>query len=421
MNLWRPLLFAATTLIFVVTGCSQPIDLGAPPLTFQFGAPGNDRAEAVATNSAHSYVFVASIYARADRTSSRAVLRRYKRDGTLVWDRRSPLLNFNYTQIGGLGTDTAGNAYLAYNSRDDGLRNKPLFHALAKYDRNGALRWLVNLRDSEAAPGAISYTQALATTGSGTTYVGINSFNFTDAPEGTFPGSLRQYNSQGALLWSRPLSTEGEEAEAVLDLAVASDGSLYVLTTLDVFEAGRPGLFQNLSKYTSTGQRVWKVGATQGNYAFSHLTVGGGNVYLGGDWTHPAEAQTYPAIAKYDASGSLLLTTAFERTSGTYGYLTDVTADAHANVYVAAALADEGFNFDPLIRKLSPTFRTRWTYRVGRPDDFVISGTTSLVARTSGELYVSGLTSGKVNGKNNGETDAFLFRFDGQGNRVWIR
>ena len=422
MNLPRPLLLATTSLVLLVTACSQPED-AARLLTPQFGAPGNDRAEAVAATLAHPHVFVASIYTRADRTSGRAVLRRYNRDGTLAWDRRSPLLNDNNTQVGGLGTDAAGNAYLAYNSAGDrpSDADTPVVHALAKYGPGGVLLWLIDLRDSAPMPGVISYTQALATTGGGATYVGINFYNLADTPRGALPGVLRKYDSRGKLLWGRTLPAGVEAADTVLDLAVGGDGSLYALESPDFPDSGTSDTTQVLSKYTPAGVEAWKVGVSGGNYRYTRLAAGGGSVYLGGDWTDPAEAELYPAVARYDPSGALYWETVFERRPGYYGNLTDVAADASGNVYVAASVADDGFNPDPLLRKLSPTAGTRWTYRAGRPDDFVVSGPTGLVARSDRELYVGGLTSGNVNGENQGGFDAFLLRFDGQGARVWVR
>lgn len=97
MNLSRPLLLATAMLAFLVAACSQPNDLKSSVLESQFGAPDNEFVSDVAVSSAHPYVYAASLYRNAEVTSSRVVLRRYNRDGSLVWDRRSVPLNYSNT------------------------------------------------------------------------------------------------------------------------------------------------------------------------------------------------------------------------------------------------------------------------------------------------------------------------------------
>jgi hypothetical protein len=91
-----------------------------------------------------------------------------------------------------------------------------------------------------------------------------------------------------------------------------------------------------------------------------------------------------------------------------------ISADTSDNVYLAGSS-----NADLLVRKYTAAGTLSWSYQPR------LAGTTenalNVVARTTGELYAVGTTDSKVNGTNKGDYDAFLFRLNGQGGKVWSR
>lgn len=415
MKLSRQLLLATAALTFLVAACSQPNDLQSPTIESQFGASGNELASDVAVSSAHPYVFVASLYRSADLTSSRVVLRRYNRDGSLAWDRRSAPLNYSNTQVGGVGTDTAGNAYIAYSSAGGGAyeADKPVSNFLSKTSKKGALLWRVDLQNTGSFPEGkqISYTQALATDKAGNTYVAVSSYNFEEFPLKSLPAVLRKYNTYAELVWERTLEVGEEFSEGINDLAVATDGSLYALVNL--------GFSDFLVKYTSRGTVSWRTSVRTDNYIYTNVTVGGNTVYLGGEWTDPHTFSRIPAVAKYDTAGTLQWEHVFARTPTGYGSFRNITADTSGNVYVATSVSDASNTLDLLVRKLRPTSGSSWSYSPKLPGTY--DEALNVAVRSTGEIYAVGATDGRVNGRNFGSLDAFLLRLNGQGQKVWSR
>lgn len=70
------------------------------------------------------------------------------------------------------------------------------------------------------------------------------------------------------------------------------------------------------------------------------------------------------------------------------------------------------------VRKYNPTGGIAWTTQLAAPkqSDYALSITVNSAGT---ELYVVGTTDGLVNGENQGENDAFVIRFNGQGKKVW--
>lgn len=100
---------------------------------------------------------------------------------------------------------------------------------------------------------------------------------------------------------------------------------------------------------------------------------------------------------------------------------TGVTADGSGNAYITgyttgALVGGSAGGADGFVRKYGPSGSVIWTKQFGSdafdyPED--------LVAYNSGELYLTGITYGKLGPAHRGGTDAFLRRLDGSGRVVW--
>ncbi|ADI15509.1 hypothetical protein [Truepera radiovictrix] len=396
----RRLFLLLSTLTFLAA-CNQSTDLPAAELEAQFGTPLNDSAEAVATDPRRGAVYVAGVDS-ADLTypyesGGNIFLRRYNRDGTLVWRKRlvsTPGLGLS---VAGLHTDASGNVYVGWSLFSD---NGSEGAALQKFDPSGKQRYRVDivdgLRDFELDAAGNAYVS------------GLNDHDGTIDRQRQF---VRKYDARGVLVWARERvyddygEPSGVEVPTPQTLSPAVDGSLYVTGVLDG---------PVLTKYSRTGHVLWQRTLPR---AFSHATVASvaNDVYLVNLGRAAGQGGRVPVL-KYDASGKRVLNSAFPSTEAVNPRA--FRADAAGDLYLAGDLVRSS-DTDLFVRKYTPALQTVWTYTPR------LKGTreyASEVALTdSSSVFVVGATDGKVNGKNFGELDAFLLRLDSQGKRVWSR
>lgn len=388
----RPVcLLILTTALTLLSACSQTRELPTPSLEPQFGGLGFDAAVDVAASPAHPFIFISGLSAPASNPDVFTFfVRRYNRDGSLSWERRSPPFNTEDYAGGKVSTDAAGNAYATYSSLSGfgtEASGAPA-NFLSKLSPTGRLLWRRDLeKDGSATAGRLgSMTDALVTDPAGNTYVSLADVTLADY----LGGSLRKYGPGGTLLW------EGVVGEAVagriIDLAVAPDGSLYAV------------MFGVLTKYSPEGTLIWQVDTGDVNN-LSDVAAGGDAVYVG----------NANAVVKFNPSGERQW-----RRNLSFDLSPDLSADAAGNLYVSSSRqVGDTFNDDLMVLKLTPAGEVSWTYQPTLPRTRELASGVS--ARRNGEIYAVGFTDGRVNGINNGGYDAFLLRLDGQGRKVWSR
>ncbi|HKQ48154.1 MAG TPA: SBBP repeat-containing protein [Phycisphaerae bacterium] len=131
---------------------------------------------------------------------------------------------------------------------------------------------------------------------------------------------------------------------------------------------------------------------------------------------------TYDAyLTKHDSSGSLLWTRLIGTSSEDRGH--EVRVDAAGNAFVAGRttgnLAGLAGGEDGFVRKIDPNGTTLWTRQFGTS---AADSAEGLSLDSTGNVYVSGYTRGNLDGQfNSGDTDAFLRKFDSNGNFQWTR
>ena len=192
-----------------------------------------------------------------------------------------------------------------------------------------------------------------------------------------FDPFLTKFDQSGNLLWERRIPTSGDESH----ISVASDGA---------------------------GQ-IYISGSTRGN--------------LGG--TNAGESDAF--LTQFDASGNLM----WSRQSGTieFDHAYGVWADHLGHVYIAGATRGDlgGINagpdqsqakYDAVVSKFNEQGDLLWTRQFGDAGNDLIFG---ISGDSFGNIFVAGETRGNLDGTNGGIVDAFVSRFDGNGNQVWIR
>ena len=98
-----------------------------------------------------------------------------------------------------------------------------------------------------------------------------------------------------------------------------------------------------------------------------------------------------------------------------------VATDSNGNVYLSGYTdgSFEGVNAgenDAWVAKYDAQGSLLWTQQLGTSnDDF----TTGVVTDSNGNVYLSGYTDGSFEGVNAGENDAWVAKYDAQGNLLW--
>jgi hypothetical protein len=242
-------------------------------------------------------------------------------------------------------------------------------------------------------------------------------------PSGGSDAFVAKYNSSGNLDWVRQV------AETSIAVGVSADG------LGNAYFAGTASSDAFLGKYDAAGNLTWlrRFGSSNFDSARAVSWEASGYAYVAGSTQGNLggpNAGGYDAyLAKYDAAGNQLWVSQFG-TTGTDGG-TGVSTDSLGNVYIAGVTdgslgGPNAGDFDAYVRKYDASGRVLWTRQLGTPaaegpDYFDVS------ADALGNVFLAGWTKGNLGGPNSGgqesppyREDAFLAKYDGDGNLDWI-
>lgn len=240
---------------------------------------------------------------------------------------------------------------------------------------------------------------------------------------------LRKYDSNGNELWTRQFGTAGFDGAARVSADASgvyvvgrTDGALPGQSY-----AGAADAF--VRKYDSDGNELWtRQFGTSSNDVANSVSLDGSGVLVGG-WTGGALPGQISAgnadafIRKYDANGNELWTLQF----GTPG-IDQITegglfADG-TGVYVAGettgALPGQinAGGGDVFVRKYNELGKEQWTRQFGGTDFDLVRG----IVVDARSIYVGGFTLGALPGQSSaGSRDAFVRKYDLDGNEQWTR
>ena len=403
MNITRPFLLAS---LLVLAACAQAptpdTDLRSELSPLRLGTSAYDQGVEVAINRSLEAVFVVGSTGGSldgpSKGGSDGFLRRYRRDGSLVWRVQFGAPYGDYA--GGVATDRAGNVYVASTAETPYSYSRAV---LGKYSPKGTRLWT---RTFEMEPDSEdTEADGVVTDEAGNVYVAANTF---------FQSHVRKYSSSGTLLWTRSADTWAVTTR-VEAMTTDRDGNLYV----GVGEYDDDSFSSTIVKYSGSGKVLWSK-ALGNNRGVTDLQVVGSALYATGyktyfEGTVPSDAYA----AKFSLDGSVLWDKTFGTTESDWG--TGVTADGSGNAYITgqtfgALVGRNAGEWDGFVRKYDPSGKVVWTKQFGSagrdtPED--------IVAYNGSELYLIGSTNGKLGPAHRGGYDAFLRRLDGSGRVVW--
>lgn len=291
------------------------------------------------------------------------------------------------------------------------MKSKNYFAAVAVF--------FVSLVVAQAAQGQSEWTRQFGTAGTdGATGVAVSASGVyvVGHASGTLPGNvtgsgsgfLRKYDFSGNEVWTR-------QFDGVFVTSVAADSAgVYVagvaLITLPG-QTGAGGADAFVRKYDADGNEVWTrqfgiVSFSSGDRA-NAVAVDATGVYVGG-----SAADLLGFLRKFDSNGNLLWAR----------FPLTLTPLSHHNVRALAAdgsslFAAGVFSEQSFVRKYETNGNELWSRQFGTSFFESAFG----VATDSSGVYVAGATQGTLAGTNAGYIDAFVRKYDHDGNEVWTR
>ena len=401
---------------------------GAELWTRQFGTSDDDCAVAVAADAAGVYVAgytFGALPGQAASGAADAFVRRYDSAGVELWTRQFGTTGGDYAN--GLTTDGSGAYVAGYTSGTlPGQASAGGWSDafVRRYDATGSEVWT-----RQFGTAADDYAYGTAADPSGVYVVGYT--------HGTFPGQISaggwydafvcRFDAEGNGVWTRQFGTAGDDyANGVASDAAGAD---VVGQTEGILagDAARGGTDAFVRRYDASGGEVWtrQFGGQGPAAEGAQAADADGNVYVVGYTSGALPGQTGAGgldvfVRKYDAAGNELWTRQFgtasdERANG-------VAVDA-SGVYVAGYTygtlnsASVGGS-DAFLRKYDLNGNELWTRQFGTPSSDIVQGVD---LDTSG-VYVAGYTNGTLPGQAcSGGSDAFLRKYDLNGAELWTR
>ena|GEM_PF-3351330 len=314
---------------------------------------------------------------------------------------------------------------------------------LAKYSSGGVLLWRRQLGTSSD-----DSSSSVAVDSVGNVYItGTTSGSLGGTNAGGKDAWVAKYSSSGALLWSKQLGTNSNDFS--YGVTVDSTGNVYITGytsgSLGGPNAGSlvstttPSQDAWLAKYNSDGTLQWtkQFGTYFDEFSLGVGIDGAGNVYITGD-TSAAFSNgwnsDYAWLAKYNSSGTLLWNNYLQANQpiDSDDYLdsedssSSIAVDSAGNIYITGTTTGTflgGTNAggqDAWLAKYNTAGTLLWVKQLGTgSDDF----SNSVAVDSTGNVYITGYTSGSLGGINagNDEADAWLAKYDALGNQLFVR
>lgn len=240
------------------------------------------------------------------------------------------------------------------------------------------------------------------------------------------------YGPEGERLWLRQFGGKG--VDRATGVAVDAQGAAYVAGYTNNRmppgdSVGSGDAF--LAKIGPDGDLVWlrQIGTTGADYARGVAVDPTGNVFVAGDTNGVLQGATYAGgdddafVAKFDASGDLV----WERQFGSAGAdkINGIATDPAGNLLVTGVTTGSlptnraSGDRDAFVGKFDNNGQRVWLRQFGSgAADFAYG----IASGRDGGSYVTGYTYGSLRGQSSsGNIDGYLVHYDANGNLMWLR
>jgi septum formation inhibitor MinC len=409
----RPIAIGAVVTV-LLTGLQLPLAAGAPPKAKTSSAPHDERLDLLYRLRGKGGAAKVS-FGRFDAWVAKYAV---GPDGTtVIWKKQLGTSDSDVSNS--VATDSKGNVFVtgytfgALAGVNQGERDA----WVAKYSPNGTLLWKKQLGTSK-----YDRSNGVAADSSGNVFISGTTLG---ALAGDFKGRsdawVAKLNTNGKFLWKKQLGTSSDDTSN----GVATDSSGHVFISGDT-TGGLAGGNQGsndawVAKYSPNGTLLWKkqLGSPEIDVSNGVATDSSGNVLISGRTTgalagiNKGERDAW--VAKYSPNGKFL----WKKQLGTSGIDVsfDVATDNNGKVLITGGTtgALTGSNqgaLDAWVAKYKPDGNLLWKRQLGTSGTEFSSGATT---DSSGNVFISGITSGALAGSNKGEFDAWFAQYSSDG------
>ena len=238
-------------------------------------------------------------------------------------------------------------------------------------------------------------------------------------------------SASGSQLWLQQFNSPGDDRAN--GITIDSSDNIYITGEASGSLFGNSnagGIDCYVAKYDVNGSQLWvkQFGTSSEDHSTGISAEKNGNVYVTGysNGSLPGTSNlgnNDAFVVKYDASGNQIWVKQFG-TSGedrASGIVTDSSGNVYVSGYSSGTLPGNknlGSN-DAFIAKYNATGTQLWIKQFGTSSDDYAKG---ISIDTSGNIYVTGYSNGSLPGnKNLGSNDAFAAKYDANGNQLWIK
>ena len=428
-NLVRHLLILSLLLFsFIFISCkSSDDDITSSPWTKQLGTSSGDSGSGVTTDSSGNIYVTGSTEGDLDGNTNSGgqdiFLVKYDSSGTKQWTKQLGTSGNDYGWS--VTTDTSGNIYVTGGTSgglDGNTSSGESDIFLVKYDSSGTKQWTKQLGTSSN-----DYGYGVTTDSSGNIYVTGWTYGGLDGntSSGYDDIFLVKYDSSGTKQWTKQLGTSGQDEGH--GVTTDSSGNIYVTGQTSGGLDGNTSSGSDdivLVKYNSSGTKQWtkQLGTSSIDSGGGVSTDSSGNIYVTGTTHRGLDENTNSGsfdifLVKYNSSGTKQWTRQLGTSSGEGGI--GVITDSSGNIYVTGLTyggLDGNTNLgssDIFLVKYNSSGTKQWTKQLGTSGLDEGNGVTT---DTSGNIYVTGGTSGGLDGNtSSGESDIFLIKYDSSG------
>ena len=348
---------------------------------------------------------------------------------TPIWS--SQIESAGADQATAIVADAAGNVYVTGwtdGALTGNTNNGSGDIFLAKYDAAETLQWVRQFGSSQR-----DVATGLSLDAVGNVYLtGWTSGSLGpidgNVNAGNYDAFLAKYDAGGSQQWIRQFGTSG--ADIATGVSADALGNVFLGGRTDgaLDGPGGGGGDAFVVKYDAGGTHQWarQFGGSGFNVATGVSADGTGAVYLSG-WNNAFLGTTNADgegafLAKYDASG----TQQWLQQLGSSGIdqATAVIADSSGNVYLGGltsgllAIGAHGGTYDGFLAKYDAAGSQRWIRQFG---GMGTDQATGLSTDSSGNVYVTGTTSGLFGSTLASGQGAFLAKYNATGTQQWLR